>query len=450
MDLPNDKYVIIENNEKYQIIGKGGFSEVLLGKCINTSQYVAIKQIPLMLNAIDKSKIFEKLALEIELMQKISHPNIVTFIDVYKLKMNWYIIMEYCNAGTLDNVIIYNEKNQKSKSFVNFNREANSYYYMNQLKDALYYLKKIGYSHRDIKPMNILLTHPSNNCVLDITEQNFYYTEKLILKLADFGLAISYETDDILKKTLCGSPQFMGPEIVLNGAYNSKADLWSYGTIMYQLLFGFHPFQSSTLKELENNLKYKHINFVANKNISPECNNLLENLLEKDPIKRIEWDSFFIHKWFQKWEKIMVDNITNDISSMLIQNKKSIMVIPKSKPIDIIDNKPIVDDSIQYNSPLGFNNLSRMKLDINFLHLSKNFTFSNQATKYSPPNYQLQRSISMPIKKNESFNTSRSRIFKNYKQDIEKSSNLILSNSNQHIQNESSKSVLDNSNSNKY
>lgn len=460
MDLLVDKYKISKK------IGTGAFSEVFLATLIDTSQNVAVKKVSLVQREIEESKMLLKLNLEIELMQKLKHPNIITYIEVIKSKTDWYIILEYCNAGTLGDVITYNE-NMQNMIFDHlgneFNREANTYYYMNQLKDALDYIKNMGCTHRDIKPDNILLIDSMENITMsNLVKKNFYFTEKIILKLADFGLAKNCEMEDeILENTICGSPLYMGPEIILDREYNSKADLWSYGAIMYQLLFGIHPFQSSNLAQLKNNLKNKHINFFINNNFSPECYSLLMSLLDKNPKKRIDWNMFFSHKWFCKWKEQIIELL------LISENKtnKLIMTIPKSKPILIpknLNNSNMSNSSLlfnnstnaseltQYNSPLGFSNLSRMKFNMNFTQLTKNLTFSNQPTDYSPPdllNHLGLKSNSVPVKNinlNGSYSTnakyhadktnnniSKSRYSKNYKQDMDNSNAMLSSRNSQ-------------------
>jgi len=201
MNIIDDKY-IIENIK----LGTGGFAEVFLGTDLRTNRKLAIKKVSLNQKNLREEQTLKKLQFEIEIMQKLKHPNVVEYYDVVKTNTDWYIMMEYCNAGTLDNVIKYNEQMNKSKSIV-FNREANTYYYMNQLKDALKYIRQTGHVHRDIKPMNILLTRImstgiSNNSSLDnlgsiftadeqlmanIDKTNFDHSQNIILKLADFG-----------------------------------------------------------------------------------------------------------------------------------------------------------------------------------------------------------------------------------------------------------------------
>ena len=285
MEIINDKYRI-ENIK----LGAGGFSEVFLGTNIETNQNVAIKKVSLLQKSFKDEKVRAKLTMEIELMKKLNHPNIVNYYDLSTSNTDWYIIMEYCNAGTLDHVIKYNEMMSKKKE-INFNREENTYYYMNQLKNALNYFRELGYMHRDIKPMNVLLIKNNkeeeinyqNNTIDFESSNNYNHSEKLIVKLADFGLARNYDNEESLMNTICGSPLYMAPELIFNKEYNSQADLWSYGIIMYQMLFGVHPNNAFNFDELIKNLRSKDIDFHLTKNFNPYCFDLLKKLLVKNP-----------------------------------------------------------------------------------------------------------------------------------------------------------------------
>jgi serine/threonine-protein kinase ULK/ATG1 len=107
--------------------------------------------------------------------------------------------------------------------------------------------------HRDLKPQNILLGHDGrtkNPQPIDIT-----------LKIADFGFA-RFLQDGVMAATLCGSPMYMAPEVIMSLQYNSKADLWSLGTIVFQCLTGKAPFQAQTPQAL------KHL-YEKNANLSP-------------------------------------------------------------------------------------------------------------------------------------------------------------------------------------
>ncbi len=366
--------VIIDGKYKMEntILGSGGFSKVFLGTEILTNQPVAIKRVKLFQKNLKNNDGLKNLKSEIELMQTFNHPNIVKYYDVVMTPDVWYIIMEYCNMGTLQDVINFNESMSKKKS-LNFNREANTYYYLNQLKDALDYLRKSECIHRDIKPMNVLLTKrydlslTDSGTIFKSDEQlarehgsplrlsnsfdksnpdNFDNKDKIIVKLADFGLARKQlfqladdfekpkskmpqiDNEELLMKTICGSPLYMAPEVILVKEYDSKAELWSFGIIMYELLFGTHPQKATSMPQLINNLKSQDINFQLHKNFTPECFDLLKKLLNKNPDKRIKWSDFFNHKWFDYWkninyddnDKIFVKNTSSNVNKLNLIN----------------------------------------------------------------------------------------------------------------------------------
>jgi serine/threonine protein kinase len=348
---------IIENDK----LGEGGFSEVYLGTDTLSKKYIAIKKVSLFQKTLRSEKMIDKLKLEVELMQKIDHPNIVKCYDVVKTHDCWYIIMEFCNAGTLENIIKFNE--QIKMKYANFNREANSFYYLNQLKDALLYIKCQGYIHRDIKPTNILLKKTNYDGYTDKYKQyeELYQciinnindqSKSLVVKLADFGLAKYCEineekNEEKMMSTICGSPLYMAPELIMNKEYNSKADLWSYGVIMYQMLYGTHPNSAKTFTQLVNNLKHRDIDFRSNQKFTSHCYDLLTGLLVKDFRKRIDWDEFFNHKWFQYWER------TNNKKCYNTNNSCSV-------PIAINNRYKLSEHN---DASLGFSNLSRMNLN---------------------------------------------------------------------------------------
>jgi len=347
MELLKDRYRIEKK------LGSGSFSVVYMGTDIKLNRKVAIKQIKI---TTDTSKITP----EIEIMKKLNHPNIVKYYDAIETNNCMYIVMEYCNAGSLQDVINLNEKMGKNK---NFNREANTYYFMTQFKDALNYVREMGYIHRDIKPMNVLLSkevsltndglsgsmetdsgvlnilfgaceeNVSSNTEIDYdcTKSNLNY--KLTVKLADFGLARQYvDNTQSLMRTYCGSPRYMGPELLLSMEYNSKTDLWSCGVMMYEMLFGVGPLEAKTLEHLKKKVRKDEINFHLNRNYSADCFDLLTKLLDKDYETRIEWDQFFTHHWFRMWERHtnLNSSIEEKAPNMPTKSTTKAITIPKS------------------------------------------------------------------------------------------------------------------------
>jgi serine/threonine-protein kinase ULK/ATG1 len=133
----------------------------------------------------------------------------------------------------------------------------------------------------DLKPQNILLTSVNNPC----------------LKLADFGFA-QYMKEDKISKSLRGSPLYMAPEILKNKVYDSKVDLWSVGVILYEVIFGYAPFVSNSLDELEKKiLDDTPIQIPCHVMLSETCKDLLLGLLQRNPADRLSFEAFFKHSF---------------------------------------------------------------------------------------------------------------------------------------------------------
>jgi len=323
-------------------IGKGSFSDVFKGSIILTGESVAIKRVSLKnLEKTGEKTTEEDLTTEINIMRSLDHPYIVKYYDVIKTTDYWYIIMEYCDGGTLANVIDYNKQNDQ------IDREPNTAYYMSQLKDAIYYIRSKGVMHRDIKPMNILLSKPNKMTSSDAdvgllfmidSDKNktpsWDKTQQLIVKVADFGLARKYREDDQnLSNTICGSPLYMAPEILVHNKYNSRIDLWAYGVILYEMLFGVYPLSAKNMPQLKLQLKQKKIDFHLDHKFTPECFDLLTKLLEKNNEIRINWDDFFSHKWFMIWDSTFYLPVKNTLSLPELSTSIKSIVVPHRKTI---------------------------------------------------------------------------------------------------------------------
>ncbi|CAG0903314.1 unnamed protein product, partial [Darwinula stevensoni] len=225
------------------------------------------------IKCIDRSRLsklgVENLICEIQLLKKLNHPNIVKMEDFLWDQKNIYIVMEYCGGGDLSKLI----QRQKRLS------EQVCRRYLHQLAKALKYLRENDICHLDLKPGNILLSSSLKT-----------------LKLADFGFAQHLSEED--KETaLKGSPLYMAPEILLGRSYDARVDLWSVGVILYECLFGKAPFSSSTLDEILRKIRDPRAKIVIpdDKNVSPECTDLLKGLLRRDPDDRLDFQAFFGH-----------------------------------------------------------------------------------------------------------------------------------------------------------
>ena len=187
--------------------------------------------------------------------------------------------MEHCAGGDLFSYL--EDRGFKLK-------EERAAKIIHKLSTAIYFLHEYGIVHRDLKPENILMTDRSDDA--DI-------------RLLDFGLGKIIGPNETCKDPF-GTLSYVAPEILLEEPYNSKVDLWAIGIIAYLLLAGFLPFDSDVSeKEIARQTVYEPTPFpsVVWNNVSIEAKMFVENLLNKNPAKRMTIKEVLEHKWLQKF-----------------------------------------------------------------------------------------------------------------------------------------------------
>ncbi|KAI3694476.1 hypothetical protein L1987_77441 [Smallanthus sonchifolius] len=253
-------------------LGSGSFSVVWHARHKVHGTEVAIKEI---LTGKLNKKLEESLMSEIDILRNINHPNIIRLHDMIKEPGKIHLVLEYCKGGDLS-VFIRRRQGRISKS--------TSVHFMQQLAAGLKVLRDNQIIHRDLKPQNLLLSTNDDNSTL---------------KIADFGFARSLQPRN-LAETLCGSPLYMAPEIMQLHKYDAKADLWSVGAILFQLVTGRTPFTGNNqIQLLQNIMKSTELQFPSDvKDLSPECIDLCRKLLRQNPVERLTFEEFFTHPFF--------------------------------------------------------------------------------------------------------------------------------------------------------
>ena len=340
------------NSTKYyhnfERIGKGSFSTVYKGYRRDNNEVVAIKEID-----IDSSnmKLVNRLNIEIEIMKNLDHKNIIKLLDVHNDFENdvVYLIMEYCPNNSLNSFI----KNRPMK-------EKHVLRIMKQILDGLKHLISNNIVHRDLKPQNILLD------------------ENLNVKISDFGFAKIFEKDS-LAQTLCGSPLYMAPEIMKYKKYSIKADLWSIGVILYELLVGKTPYTAKTHIELMENIENNSIVIPSYCKVSLEVQDLIFNLLQKNADDRISWEELFTHPWITGLS--FIDDIPiEDLNlSKLNDVEKNIQdSFQKSGNFESID----LSDTVNHTASLPIP-INKPKKHIYDTTCDYNYYMNNDSTIYS-------------------------------------------------------------------
>uniref|UniRef100_A0AAY4DDY0 non-specific serine/threonine protein kinase n=1 Tax=Denticeps clupeoides TaxID=299321 RepID=A0AAY4DDY0_9TELE len=256
-----------EYNRK-DLVGHGAFAVVFKGRHKKKTDWeVAIKSINK--KNLTKSQIL--LGKEIKILKELQHENIVALYDVQVIFRG-----KYCNGGDLADYL-------QAKGTL---REDTLRVFLQQIAAAMRVLNSKGVIHRDLKPQNILLSHVG---------RKKSGINGIRIKIADFGFA-RYLQSNMMAATLCGSPMYMAPEVIMSQNYDAKADLWSIGTVIYQCLVGKPPFQANSPQDLRMFYE-KNKTLVPNipRETSPHLADLLTGLLQRNQKDRMDFDSFFSH-----------------------------------------------------------------------------------------------------------------------------------------------------------
>jgi len=287
--------MIVDNLTLEKCLGKGAFGEVYLtSRKGDDKKKYATKKIDR--EEVEKGEGIKYLKNEIIILQYLRHPNIVRFEEVKKTKKHYYIVMEYCNGGELSKALEkYIEKYGKPFS------EEIVQHLMRQIIDAFKFMHARKIIHRDVKLDNILLNYETEE---DKKNLNLM---KAQVKIIDFGFSCKIDKSG-LQFTALGSPINMDPIILkkLNSSskkerqlgYNQKADIWSLGTICYEMLIGKSAFDADDMEDLVNKIENGSYNVPTN--LSHEVVSFLNGMLQYEGNNRLTADQLSRHAFLTK------------------------------------------------------------------------------------------------------------------------------------------------------
>ena len=361
-------------------LGKGAFGEVYLTSKQGTNQKYATKKIDKKFTQNPRAKKY--LDNEISILQEIEHPNIIKLIEVHETSQYIYLVMELCNGGGLSDCLEdHMKKNKKPFS------EEIVQYLMRQIVSGLNYLHKKNILHRDIKLDNILVNFDDEE---DRKNRNMM---KAKVKIIDFGFARHLEPSQLAYSTL-GSPINMDPGILrkLNRmvhskeyGYDQKADIWSLGTICYEMLIGKNTFNAETMRELIS--KVERGNYFLPTTISKEAVSFLNGMLQYDLKKRLSAEQLYHHNFltkdYSKLTRINVKEASDKIVGSQIKinskNNQSIWVIFETDEDNNLDNIP--SNMFDKNGDINENKIQQNKVDENNNNNNNNFIVEKDSIK---------------------------------------------------------------------
>ena len=314
-----DDYLLIKS------IGKGNFGEVFLTQKQGYPQYYATKKMER--RKCEVPPLLNRLINEIRILTSVKHPNIVKYIDLKKTKNHWYLITEFISGGSLTDIL--------HKYMAMYQRpfpEDIVQHIMRQIVSAVQYLHLNRIIHRDLKLDNILVNFASDYDKQTLNLKNCQ------VKIIDFGFATILNSDKT--NTVLGTPPNMDPKIleqittgIPTNGYTEKVDIWSLGTLCYEMIMGYSPFRATNMQELYQ--KVKKGNYILPSNLSEEIVSFINSMLQQDDEERADADELLNHKF-----------LVNDVSTFHAVDVRSIeasyipggMLNMKSKQPKVVNN----------------------------------------------------------------------------------------------------------------
>ncbi|OCT48958.1 hypothetical protein CLCR_04536 [Cladophialophora carrionii] len=253
-------------------LGKGGFAVCFEGKSKTTSEVFALKVVKA---KVEQKKMMEKFRTELQIHAKMHHPNIVEFLRAFTIDEHTYVVLQMCPNGSLTEMV----KVRTCLSLPEVRR------YMIQICGGVKYMHKRSVIHRDLKMGNIFLDARMN------------------IKIGDFGLAAVMADEHDRRTTLCGTPNYIAPEILSkssNRGHDNKVDTWAIGVICYAMLMGTPPFQSKTQQEIYTKLRTLEYEWkIDSKNYIPQqAKDFVASCLNLNSAERPEMDELVEHEFF--------------------------------------------------------------------------------------------------------------------------------------------------------
>ncbi len=240
----NIKEVKFEDFQIISVLGRGSFGKVCLVEFKQNGKLYAMKSIKKDV-MIDQEQI-ENTLLEKKILQSIAHPFLVKLIFCFQTESRVFFVLDYLKGGEL---FVHLRREHKFS-------ESRAKFYLVQVGLALQYLHDHKICYRDIKPENILL------------DEDGY------IKMADFGLA-KLLTNNEKALSICGTPEYVAPEILFEVGHNHMVDWWGFGILLYEMIVSYPPFFDENIDAMYEKIKYNPVKFPSKQPISSEAKDLI-------------------------------------------------------------------------------------------------------------------------------------------------------------------------------
>lgn len=317
--------VTLADFELLKVIGRGTYGKVMQVRRRDTSEILAMK-------VLKKENIFARNDPK-DLQHTISERNVLALVNneahpfilglryAFHTPAKLYYVLNFCNGGDLYYLL------SRCKKF----KEQQARFYASEVFLALQHLHKLGVIYRDLKPENVLLDSDGH------------------VKLTDFGLSKESPTAD----TFCGTPVYLAPEIWMRKTYGFEVDWWSLGCVLYEMVCGLPPFWGDTIKDVYKKVINSTPKFPA---ISPECQSVIEGLLQREPAARLggkdNGNDIKEHEFFQPmtWDELLEKKVKPPFKSKSASQDDTNnfhKAFTNQKPIDSVTSASHLNDDQQ-------------------------------------------------------------------------------------------------------
>ncbi|KAK7904889.1 hypothetical protein WMY93_017496 [Mugilogobius chulae] len=268
----------IEDFKVLTLLGKGSFACVYRAKSVKTGLEVAIKTIDK--KAMHKAGMVQRVTNEVEIHCRLKHPSVLEQLCLL-------------GVGNVHNGEMSRYLKERKMRF----SEDEARHFMNQIVRGMLYLHTHGILHRDLTLSNLLLTSNMN------------------IKIADFGLATQLKLPNEKHFTMCGTPNYISPEVATRSAHGLESDVWSLGCMFYAFLMGRPPFDTDTVKHTLSKVVLGEYEMPTH--VSVEAQDLIHQLLQRDPAQRPSLSAVLDHPF-------MTNNLLSRTKELSIDQEGSL------------------------------------------------------------------------------------------------------------------------------
>jgi len=253
---------------------------------------------------LERNKVMRVLTEE-QILQSVDHPFLASLAGTIETSTHLHFLMEFCEGGELYAMLTGKPMKRLKESHMRF--------YCAEVLIALQYLHLMGFIYRDLKPENILLHHTGHVILTDFdlsfsqgqTKPALKHTkppkkgaggsggsqkvekEIRVSKRSSLGDVALVAEPEARANSFVGTEEYLAPEIIQGQGHGAEVDWWSFGILMYELLYGFTPFKGAKRDATFENILKKPLQFPPKPTVSPQCQDLISQLLERDTKKRL-------------------------------------------------------------------------------------------------------------------------------------------------------------------